>query len=65
MEILKVTSVIEEGKRGVYAFTVPDYPRILNELRDTNEANLNRLEKEVKDFVQKYTKSNKNEGEQK
>lgn len=45
LERLKVTSVVEERSRGVYDFSVPDYPRILDRLGST--AQLDELESKL------------------
>jgi len=46
LERLKVTSIVEERSRGVFDFSVPDYPLILDRLGDT--AHLDELETKLR-----------------
>lgn len=46
LEHLAVNSVIRERAPGVFEFTIPDYPRILDQLGETSH--LDRLEQEIR-----------------
>lgn len=45
LEILEVTSVVRQARPGLFEFSVPDYPLILNRLGETEH--LNQLEEEI------------------
>lgn len=50
---LVVTNVIREIAPEIYEFSVPDYPRILNQLNDSAEKELRALFNEMVDYLQK------------
>jgi hypothetical protein len=51
LDHLKVTSVVEEKSTGVYEFSVPDYPVILQQLGDTKH--IEQLEMEISEYLKK------------
>lgn len=60
LEELKVNSVIEERAPGVYEFSVPDYPLILDQMGDTRD--LEALESEIAVEIQKHKEEARAQG---
>jgi hypothetical protein len=56
LDRLKVTSVVEERSVGVYEFSVPDYPVILQRLGDTKH--IAQLEIEIPEYLKKNGHAN-------
>jgi hypothetical protein len=56
LDHLKVTSVVEERSVGVYEFSVPDYPVILQRLGDTKH--IEQLEIEIPEYLKKNGHAN-------